>query len=474
LGPEYRAKNSAINHAFSGCGAAFTGDSVRLITGSGDGRVTVWEAEDGSLVKELFHGGPVDSVMFSTDGSLVITADGGPHIWYMPQLGGGGDHEVFSLRGHNAEAVAADVSADGKLFLTFGPSDRTVRVWDIAGGAHMMVFGEPDKRVGDVLFSSDGSKILTSGDLMQIWAAKTAQHLSTMKIPAYISSGEQFSKDATRLLAHCLKGSLCVFDTTSGALVWKIDDVHTIESAFSSDGKLVAVAGEDHALAVYDTASGNRRVFVGDGGSPTSIVFSPDGREVLAAFRGDEYAWDIASGQQVRKFKGYGALFSPDRGTIATVQGDVARWYDAATGRVLKELKISAEAIATQSFSHDSALLAAGSTDGLIKVWEVKTGREVLSLRPEDGRVRVLQFSADGKDLIAATDGAIHVYSIGNGNEWQTFHNNFGLTNSAVSPDGTSIVAVDTRRRALLYSLKFADLFDAAQRRRPAVGSAEP
>jgi hypothetical protein len=86
--------------------------------------------------------------------------------------------------------------------------------------------------------------------------------------------------------------------------------------------------------------------------------------------------------------------------------------------------------------------------------------------------VRFLQFSADDRNLIAVTDGAIHCYSTGNGNEWQTFRNNFGLINAAVAPDGSRVVAADTLGRALLYSFQFEDLLEEARKRLPATGSA--
>jgi WD40 repeat protein len=454
-------------------GVAFTQDSSRLITGSGDGRVTVWESEDGSAVKELSHGSIVSSVLFSPSGSLVVTADVRPHIWNMPELGGGADTEIFSLRGHNAEAVIAGFSKDGKLLLTFGPSDRTVRVWDITGGPHMKAFGEPDTRVGDALFSPDGSRFLTSGDRIQVWDTSTAQRLATTQIAPAFSLGEQFSANGARIMSYCLKGSVCVFDTSTGALVAEIDNVHTLQAALSPDGSQLAVAAQDNSVGVYRVPGGNRlNTFPGDQDSPTSIVFSPDGRQILVAVEGVERVWDIATQQQVRTLKGYGALFSRDSALLATMQANTARWYHAADGRLLEELRIPANAIETIAFSHDSAWLAAGSTDGVIKVWEVKTGHDRLSLNPKDGRVRVLQFSADDRNLIAVTDGAIHCYSTGNGNEWQTFRNNFGLINAAVAPDGSRVVGADTLGRALLYSFQFEDLLEAARKRLPATGSA--
>lgn len=454
-------------------GAEFSQDSSLLITGSGDGRVTVWQAEDGSMVKELFHEGPVSSVLFSPDGSLVVTADDRPHIWNTPALGGGAEAGFFSLRGHNAETVAAGFSKDGKLLLTFGPTDRTVRVWDITGGPHVKSFGGPDRRISNVSFSPDGSKIMTSGDRVQIWSRNATQLLATMQVPPAFSSGEQFSSNGTRLIAHCFKGSVCVFDTSNGALILKLDNVHTLASALSPDGSRIALADSDHSVVLFDVPGGNRlKVFPGDQRSPNSIVFSPDGRQILAAFEAVERVWDIASGQPVRTLKGYDGLFSPDGTLLATRQGNTARWYNVADGRLLRELQIHANAIETATFSRDSAWFAAGSSDGVISVWDIKNGNERPTLNPRDGRVRSLRFSADGRYLIATTDGAIHYYKASDGSEWQIYRNNFGLIKSAVAPDGSTVVGADTLGRALLYSFRFQELLETARKRLPAIGSA--
>jgi WD40 repeat protein len=455
-------------------GAAFSQDSSRLVTGSGDGRVTAWQSEDGEMVKELFHGGPVSSVLISPNGRLVVTADERPHVWNMPELGGGADTEIFSLYGHTAEAVAAGFSRDGKLLLTFGPKDRTARVWDITGGAQIRSFGELDSRISDFSFSTDGSKFLTSGSRIQIWNASTMQLLATTQGPPTFSFGEQFSVDGRRLIAHCFKGSVCVFDASSGALISKIDNIATLQAALSPDGTRIVLAGQDHSLVLYDVLSAKRlNAYPGGQHDPTSIVFSPDGRQILAAVDQIEHVLDVTTGQEARTLKGSGAIFSADGALVATQQRDTARLYSQGSGRLLQEMKIPAEAIETIAFSRDAAWLAAGSTGGVIKIWDVKTGRGLLSLTPKDGRVRSLRFSADGKNIFATTDGAIHCYDANNGSEWQTFRNNFGLVNAAVDPDSSMAVAADTLGRALLYSFRFQDLLETAQKRLPAVVSAQ-
>ncbi len=454
-------------------GAAFSRNSSRLITGSGDGRVTVWEAKDGSQVKELFHDGPVGSVTFSPDGSQVVTANERLHVWNTPELGGGADAEIFPLRGHASPPRIEGFSRDGRFLLTHGREDRTVRIWDLAAGPHQATFGEADPRIGGVAHSPDGSKVLTSGDRLQVWNAATLRLLATTRVPPSFSYGVQFSSEGERVLAYGPGNTVCVFDTADGSLLVSIDAGGTIESALSPDGSRVAVAHPNHSVGVYEVPAGNRIAeFTGATNAPARLVFSPDGRQLLVAIERETRVWDVGTGAFIRTLPGYGALFSPNASLVVTYEGNTARCYDASDGRLVREWMIPGEAIETVAFSQDATRLAAGSNSGAISVWNIESGNAERSFAPQDGRVRNLQFTLDGSNLIAQTDGGIHAYDMRDGNEWQVLRNNYGLINASIAPNGSAVVATDTLGRALVYSLRFQDMLETARKRLPAIGSA--
>lgn len=88
----------------------------------------------------------------------------------------------------------------------------------------------------------------------------------------------------------------------------------------------------------------------------------------------------------------------------------MVRFFDAATG----ELRFSArspDGVNCLAFTPDGKTVASASFDKKVKLWQVLTGRELLTLPAQKDRVRWLAFSADGALLATAgQDGILHIY----------------------------------------------------------------
>jgi len=108
---------------------SFSPDGKRIVSGSGDNTLKVWDAQTGQETLTLEgHSDWVSSVSFSPDGKRIVSGsdDNTLKVWDA-QTG----QETFTLKGHSGWVKSVSFCPDGKWILS-GSFDNTVKVWDIS------------------------------------------------------------------------------------------------------------------------------------------------------------------------------------------------------------------------------------------------------------------------------------------------------------------------------------------------------
>jgi WD40 repeat protein len=206
-------------------------------------------------------------------------------------------------------------------------------------------------------------------------------------------------------VAERLKASGCV------VLQGHTDAVESL--AFSPDGNLLAAAGEELDIRLWDVTTGKvRRVLKGHARGTINVAFHPDGTR-LASGSYDRTArlWDVSTGRDTILYKGEKTrndwfpvvAFAPDGKSIAFSYADpgsndyahveVRDLGTGATRRILKD-QLGMRVL----FRPDGRLLFVGGGSGSVALYAVATG-DLNATLPGGGYITRLAVSPDGKTL---------------------------------------------------------------------------
>ena len=209
---------------------------------------------------------------------------------------------------------------------------------------------------------------------------------------------------------------------------WRIETGLAPALAVSPDG-LTAAVGIKHGVQLVDLRAGTVRTAAGDSaGSPSWVLFSPDGKMVVATNRDKTVTrWDVASATPLETLRGHSnfvqqPVFSPDGQTLYTVShdGTAIAWDLTGDRRLGRPFTFTHDRTFSETgfdghpgrLSPDGRLIAVGLKEQGVALWDARELTPVgAPLLETGGEVKSLAFSPDGRTLAAVTE--THAHALG-------------------------------------------------------------
>lgn len=200
------------------------------------------------------------------------------------------------------------------------------------------------------------------------------------------------------------------------------------------------------------------------------VTFSPDNK-MLATACADGYAriYSVPEGNlfattATKELNIWRLKFSPDSTSLATASGDAnstsVKIWNIKSGTEVLSLVGHTARVRGLDFSPDGTLIATGSRDRTIRIWNATDGRELKRFVVDPARDEVddLDFTPDGKKLIVTSRAIAELLEISSGRTLFKIDAAKGWmwTASAVSPDGKRFALASLDGRVRIYDLNSA------------------
>jgi len=426
------------------------------------GGIRLWNATTGKRVSELDKNSEVEDIAFTHDGKYLVTRDLNKtlRLWELT-----GDHRTALI---SKEADIFILSSDGNYMAVAENEDfgRDLKIYDIHNGKEMSNYSMENYPIQFMTFSPNAKYLAAVDNFVGMLGTEYAPRLWKIKDGKTIE-----------LLPYC-----------QATRFSQKDPIHRL--AFSPDEKLLATSSDDHTTRIWDIEECKEVARISNEGDTSKITFSPDGMYLAIASGKTASIWGTSGYHETALIMGdpmAHIALSPDGKYIATNGGYLTKGFSSAdvniayadesvriwevsnqhelaclppnttmnvvlfdnAGRLPQENALNA-----LTFSNDGQYLATASSNDTSTIWEIKSGKRILSVS-HNGSVNSVAFSPDGKKLAtASSDKTSRLWDVASGKELLSLAHKSAVNAVSFSSDGAYLATGDAGGNVWVWDTK--------------------
>ncbi len=409
-------------HELSAWSLCASPDGTLLACAGDDGALKIIDVAARTIIGELRVGPDgLRSARFSADGRRLVTAgrDGAVRVWSTLDW-----KEEWSICAH-AGASAVTLLADGTILS--GGDDGLIKVWDASLGPAVPTLSRHADGITLAEYSHDGRRLLTTvqGDTLASRDPLTGEPLTILRGSGRYQACAAWSPDGIRVVTGDLSGTVTAIDARSGVPITSQPALGSAITAICFQNASLCYAASAAGDLVADDELGQRTVLL----SPPSS--GPMGKPTRGGIRalacagpggtGTAPPLAVAADELVLLQNGFtkvasvaavsGALaFSRAGDVLASGEGNAVVLRNAQTLAEIRRLTGHLAAVSTLAFTPDGSRVVSGSGDRTVRIWDTRTGEELLVLNGRE-RASHVRFSPAGDTLaVGWADGRVEVF----------------------------------------------------------------
>ena len=320
---------------------------------------------------------------------------------------------VLGLPPESVKPVRAVAISPDKTLVAVGRGNQ-LHLFDAKKGDYLRALTDPDLKtpqgkpadaanlslVESMAFAPDG-KTLAVGSFGEVVLWDVATNKIARRLTGFVDRvvSLSYSADGKRLAtgggAPTEDGEVRIFDTVTGAQLADVKPSHSdtvFGVCFSPDGKLLATAGADKFVKVFEVPSGKLvKSFEGHTNHVLDVGWSMDGK-FLASAGADNVVkiWDYEKGEKTKDIRNHEKqitrlVFVPKSPTFVTTAGDgVMRTWNVESGGAGRNFADAKGALDAVAVSADGLLVASGGEEGIVRLYNAADSKLIKALLPPD------------------------------------------------------------------------------------------